>query len=105
MIIKDAYVVKVDFDGDIYSQASGIHVFVGNDAHEEVREIVRIALTDLYNHIKDRYTTNTIDVGEYEVPITEVISNNDILDEFIEYGGFMGGNWELSIERTSDTNG
>ncbi len=99
MKIKNAWIVKVDFDGDIASKASGLHVFAGEDAYGEVREIVRIALIDLNNHTKD-YTTNTVDVGEYDVPITEVIADNQILDEFIEYGGFMGGNWEIAIYNT-----
>jgi len=51
MEIKNAFAIEVDFDGDIYSEAEGFHVFAGDNAREETREILKTALYDMGEHM------------------------------------------------------
>lgn len=41
MRIRNAYIVYIDFDGDIYSEVEGYYIFAGEDAINEVKKLVR----------------------------------------------------------------
>ena len=97
--IKRAYIVYVDFDGDIKSKHSGKWlVFTQLD---DVKPVIREALTDLMQHEKERGRAATIDIGEYlNVPIANVLRFDNLLEDYIDFGGNTMGNWEITIIKT-----
>lgn len=97
MQIKNAYAVTVDFDGDIRSDASGFWIFAGEDARKEVRELVTIALIDLNLHEMEKGRTP---IELYGRSVGEIITDDDLLDRFIDRGGATFGNWEITIQYT-----
>lgn len=103
MQIKNAYAVNIDFDGDIYSSTVGFKVFAGEEAYDEVKELVRIALKDINDHENKIWGLNAYAyVHETDRPITEILNDDDLLDAFIVNGGAHFGNWDIEIMHTED---
>ena len=92
MRITDAYIVTVDFDGDIASDVVGTYIFT---TLEETKEIVKQALIDLYNKRNDE----KCEIMGYMVAIKDVIDIDNVLEAFIEDGGSHFGNWEIIIDK------
>jgi len=99
MRIRNAYVVYIDFDGDIYSEVEGYYIFAGEDAINEVKELVRQALKDLYNHLIKKGWSTDCDIDGCSVSLKDVINNDEVLDAYIEWGDGHFGNWTIEIER------
>ena len=99
MRIRNAYVVYIDFDDDIYSEAEGHYVFAGENAYSEAKEIVRQALKDLYNHLIKKGWSTDCDIDGCSVSLKDVINNDEVLDAYIEWGDGHFGNWTIEIER------
>ena len=97
--IKNAYIVHIDFDGDIKSKYCWGTWLVFTEL-KEVKPVIAEALTDLMRHQEERDRAATIEVGEYCVPIADVLKSDNLLDEYIDYGGSDMGNWEISIYKT-----
>ena len=97
--IKNAYIVYINFDGDIKSKYCWGTWLVFTEL-EEVKSVIAEALTDLMRHQKEKGRDETIEVGEYYVPIIDVLKSDTLLDEYIDYGGSDMGNWEISIFKT-----
>ena len=97
--IKNAYIVYIDFDGDIKSKYSWGKWFVFTEL-KEVKSIIVEALTDLMHHQEERDRSATIEVGEYSIPIADVLESDTLLEEYIDSGGSDMGNWEISIHKT-----
>ena len=98
MQIKDAYVVDVNFDGDIASNAIGFFVFAGKDALVETKEIVKTALIDLNKYYYHKFCFEaTVIIYDSEFNISDVIKNDKLLEDFINDGGNSFGNWNISI--------
>ena len=98
MKIKNAFVIEVDFDGDIYSEAEGFHVFAGDNMLQETREVLKTALHDMSEHIAEKGWEPTVTIGISDYPVMQVLTNTDLLDEIIYSGGFAQGNWEVNIK-------
>ena len=99
MEIKDAYIVNIDFDGDIASKHSGEWLILTE--LDEVKEVVREALHDLMQHELSNGIEAGAYVGEIWCTISEILNDDTLLEKFIEYGGLMDGNWEISIAKTN----
>lgn len=98
--IKRAYIVYIDFDGDIKSKYSHGQWLVFTEL-EEVKAVIEEVLSDLMRHEKEKGRAATIDVGEhYDIPIDDVMKNNQMFEDYIDYGGIEMGNWEISIYKT-----
>lgn len=102
MKIKNAFAIEVDFDGDIYSEAEGFHVFAGDNAREETREVLKTALHDMGEHIAEKGWEPVVTVGVTGYSVSEVLVSVNLLDEIIYNGGFSNGNWEVSIRHTEE---
>lgn len=102
MEIKNAFAIEVDFDGDIRSEAAGFHVFAGDDAREETREILKIALHDMGKRMMEKYWDPVVTVGIYDYPIAQILESNELLDSIICNDGLSNGNWEINIRRTEE---
>ena len=102
MEIKNTFAIEVDFDGDIRSEAAGFHVFAGDDAREETRETLKVALHDMGEHMakKGWEPIVTVDITDYSV--SEVLASVSLLDEIICNGGLSNGNWEINIRCTEE---
>ena len=100
MEIKNAFAIEVDFDGDIRSKAAGFHVFAGDDARQEVREMLKTALYDMGEHMAKKGWEPVITIGIAEYAISKVLTNVDLLDEIICDGWVNNGNWEINIHCT-----
>lgn len=92
MRITDAYIVMIDFDGDIASDVVGTYIFT---TLEETKEIVKQALIDLYNKRNDE----ECEIMGYAFSIKDVIECNELLVDFIGDGGDFFGNWEVIIDK------
>jgi hypothetical protein len=100
MRITDAYIVIIDFDGDIASEVIGIHVFT---TLKETMDIVRQALTDMNNHYKAKHKIPLLCyIDGYEISIDKVISSDIYLRDFIDYGDGCFGNWEITVLETEE---
>ena len=88
MKIKNAYIVNIDFDGDIASRYSYGKWLVFTEL-EEVKVVITEALTDLMRHQKER--------GRDTTRINKVITSKRLLKKYIDRGGDAYGNWEISI--------
>lgn len=88
MRITDAYIVTIDFDGDIASDVIGTYIFT---TLEETKEVVKQALIDLYNKRNDE----ECEIMGYELNIQTVINNDILLEAFIDDGGSHFGNWKI----------
>lgn len=100
MEIKNAYIVNIDFDGDIASKHSGEWlIFTKLD---EVKEVIREALNDLMQHELNNGIRAGVYVGEIWYSISEILNDDTVLEEFIECGGIMDGNWEISIAKSRE---
>lgn len=102
MKIKNAFAIEVDFDGDIYSEAEGFHVFAGDNARKEVREILQVALHDMGKHMAKKGWKPVVTIGIKEYAISIVLASVDLLDEIICNGGLSDSNWEINIRRTEE---
>lgn len=102
MKIENAFAIEVDFDGDIYSEAAGFHVFAGDNMLQETREILKMALHDMGKHMAKKGWEPTVTIGISDYPVTQVLTNTDLLDEIIYSGGFAQGNWEVNIRHTEE---
>lgn len=96
MKIENAYIVIIDFDGDIASEVTGIHVFT---TLKEVMDIVRQALIDMNSHYKVPVACY---INDCEISIDKVISSDIYLREFIENGDGYFGNWEITVLETTE---
>jgi len=100
MEIKNAYIVNIDFDGDIKSKYCCGKRLVFTEL-DEVKTVIAEALTDLMCHEKEIGRTATIEVDDgYYVPISDVLANNQLLERYIDVGGSYMGNWEISINKS-----
>lgn len=102
MKIKNAIVIDIDFDGDIRSEAVGFHIFAGNNAHEETREILKIALHDMGEHMTKKGWEPVITIDIIDYPVSKVLTSVNLLDEIIYNGGLSNGNWEINIYCTEE---
>ena len=102
MKIKNAFAIEVDFDGDIYSEAEGFHVFAGDNAREETREILKTALYDMGEHMTKKGWEAVVTIGITDYSVSEVLASVNLLDEIIYSGGFSNGNWEINIRHTEE---
>ena len=97
--IKNAYIVYINFDGDIKSKYC-LGTWLVFTELEEVKPVIAEALNDLMHHQEERDRTTTIEVGEYYAHIADVLKSDTLLEEYIAYGGSDMGNWEISIYKT-----
>ena len=97
MRIRNAYVVNIDFDGDIYSDVAGSYIFT---TEEEVESVIKQALIDLKNGMIKRYNDYNakVDIDGFLIDLDDVIQNEAILYAFIECGGDSFGNWSIYID-------
>jgi hypothetical protein len=102
MEIKNAFAIEVDFDGDIRSEATGFHVFAGDDALQETREILKTALRDLSKRMTEKCWDPIVAVGAYDYPIAQILESDNLLDNIIYNGGCSHGNWEINIRCTEE---
>lgn len=99
MKIENAYIVIIDFDGDIPSNTIGVHVFT---TIKETMDIVRQALIDMNNHYKAKHKIPLVCyIDDYEIPIEDVVNSNAYLHDFIDYGDGCFGNWEITVLETT----
>lgn len=89
MKIKKAYIVHIDFDGDIIESKYCWGEWLVFTKLEEVEDVVIEALTDLMRHQKER--------GRDTTRINKVITSKRLLKKYIDRGGDAYGNWEISI--------
>ena len=92
MKIKNAFAIEVDFDGDIYSKAEGFHIFAGDNAHEEVREVLKTALYDMGEHMTKQGWELAVTVGITNYSVSEILASVNLLDEIIYNGVVNNGN-------------
>lgn len=97
--IKNAYIVYIDFDGDIKSKYSWGTWLVFTEL-EEVKSVIAEALNDLMRHQKEKGRDETILIGERYIPIADVLKSDNLIGEYIDYGGSDIGNWEIGIHKT-----
>jgi len=102
MKIENAFAIEVDFDGDIYSEAEGFHVFAGDNAREETREVLKTALHDMGEHITEKGWEPVVTVGITDYSVSEILTSVNLLDEIIYSGGFSNGNWEVNIRHAEE---
>ena len=102
MEIKNAFAIEVDFDGDIRSKAAGFHIFIGDDARQETREMLKTALYDMGKRMTEKCWDPVVMVGIYDYPIAQILESNELLDEIICNGGLSNGNWEINIRHTEE---
>lgn len=103
MQIHNAYIINIDFDNDIYCKYANKWLVFTELA--EVKDIIVTALKDLQGHCRKQHDTTIISIGEeWDVEISDIIENDKVLEMFIEYGGCILGNWEISIYRTETDN-
>lgn len=95
MRIRNAYVVYIDFDGDIYSEVEGYYIFAGEDAIDEVKKLVRQAFIDLFSKKSYMYC----DIDGYSISIKDVINNDELLECYIEHGNSCFGNWTIEVDK------
>jgi len=101
MQIKNAYIVNIDFDGDITSKYSCGAWLIFTEL-KEVKMVVAEALTDLMNHQKERGRTAILEVDEYDFPIADVLAKDHLLEVYIKQGGSRMGNWKISIYKSEE---
>ena len=100
--IKNAYIVYINFDGDIKSKYCWGTWLVFTEL-EEVKSVIAEALNDLMRHEKEKGKAAMIDIGEYyDIPIADVLKSNRLIEDYIDYGGSDLGNWEINIHKTQD---
>ncbi len=102
MKIKNAFAIEVDFDGDIRSEATGFHIFAGDDAREETREVLKTALHDMGKRMMEKCWDPVVTVGIYDYPIAQILESNELLDSIICNDGLSNGNWEINIRHTEE---
>jgi len=102
MEIKNAFAIEVDFDGDIRSKAAGFHIFAGDNALQETREVLKTALRDLSKRMTEKCWDPVVTVDVYDYPIAQILENGNLLDSIIYNGGFSRGNWEINIRCTEE---
>lgn len=102
MKIENAFAIEVDFDGDIYSEAAGFHVFAGNNAREETREVLKTALHDMGEYMIKKGWKPVVTIGVIDYFVSEVLVSVNLLDVIICDGGFSNGNWEVNIRHTEE---
>ena len=102
MKIKNAFAIEVDFDGDIYSEAEGFHIFAGDNAREETREVLKTALHDMGEHMAEKGWEPVVTIGITDYSVSEILTSVNLLDEIIYSGGFSNGNWEVNIRHTEE---
>ena len=102
MKIKNAFAIEVDFDGDIRSEAAGFHIFAGDNALQETREILKIALRDLSKRMTEKCWDPVVTVGIYDYPIAQILESDNLLNNIIYNDGCSHGNWEINIRCTEE---
>lgn len=102
MEIKNAFAIEVDFDGDIRSKAAGFHIFAGDNARKETREMLKTALHDMGEHMAKKGWEPVVTIGITEYAISKVLTSVDLLDEIIYDAGINNGNWEINIRCTEE---
>lgn len=92
MRITNGYVIDVTCDGmHDESRFAITQVFIGDEALEEVKDIIREVLDDWKGH--------WCDFDDKYVPVNEVLKNNDLLEMLIDWGGVDIGGYEITILR------
>jgi len=103
MQIKNAYIVCIDFDGDIINSKYSWGCWLIFTELEDVKKVVTEALTDLMRHQKEMGIDATVPVGYRDVPITDILAKERLLKLYIKHGGGSpSGNWKISIRKTGD---
>lgn len=102
MKVKNAFAIEVDFDGDIYSEAEGFHVFAGDNMLQETREVFKTALRDMSERMAKKGWEPTVTIGISDYPVAQVLADANLLDEIIYSGGFTRGNWEVNIRHAEE---
>lgn len=91
MRVRNAYVVYIDFDGDIYSDVEGRYIFT---TIEETESIVERALIDLKSK-----NVMKVYIDGHVFDLDDVIDDANLLSAFIECGGCEFGNWTISVDK------
>lgn len=99
---KIAYAVDVNFDGDIASYANGFHILTGEDALRKARKLVKTALEDMFAKYNEKGWDTGCYLDDVWIPLEALVSNDELLDAFIEYGGDEFGNWSISIQSAEE---
>ena len=103
MQIKNAYIVCIDFDGDIANSKYCWGEWLIFTELKEAEDVVIEALTDLMHHQKEMGRDATVPVGYRDVPITDILAKERLLKLYIKHGGGSpSGNWKISIRKTGD---
>lgn len=102
MKLKNAFAIEVDFDGDIRSEAAGFHIFAGDNAREETREILKMALYDMGERMAQKGWEAVVTIGIADYSVSKVLTSVNLLDEIICNGGLSHGNWEINIRCTEE---
>ncbi len=102
MRIRDAYIVKVDFDDDFHSNINGIYVFAGKDKSKEVREFISHILVLIYKE-HSLYEDLPLYLGWDRKRMKDMIENDKGIDKIIDFGGAIGDGWDITIDQTNDT--
>jgi hypothetical protein len=101
-VARIAYAVDVNFDGDIASSANGFHILTGEDALSKTRKLVKTALEDMFAKCKEKDWDTGCYLDDAWIPLEVLISNDELFDAFIEYGGDDFGNWRISIQSAEE---
>ena len=75
MRIRNAYVVNIDFDDDVYSEVAGSYIFT---TLEEVKEILKKGIIDLKNAYIEKYNLDDVlaDIDGYAFYLDEILAND-----------------------------
>ena len=94
MRITNGYIVDITYDGMHESRLTTTHVFTGDEALEEVKNVVKEVLAE-NNELKEHWCS----IDDKYVPISEILANNELLEEFINWGGTDVGRLDITILR------
>lgn len=97
-----AYAVDINFDGDIACTANGFHILTGEDALSKTRKLVKTALEDMLRKYKEKGWNTEFWLGETLTPLEDIVSDDKLLDEFIEEGGGCFGNWDITVQEAEE---
>lgn len=98
-----AYAVDVNFDGDIASSANGFHILTGEDALSKTRKLVKTALEDMFAKFKEKgWSAGCCFLNGAWIPYEALVSDDKLLDAFIECGGDNFGNWSINIQNVEE---
>jgi len=101
MRIRNAYIIHIDFDGDIANSKYCWGEWLIFTELKEAEDVVIEALTDLMRHQEERGRKATVPIGCRDVAIADILAKERLLKLYIKHGGGSpSGNWEISIRKT-----